>query len=215
MALRRIRDAAQVSEIWSVRNVAFATRAPVLALLHGPTKLPVDVTLNSSTRAERHALLPFLVDKRVQRLIGVVKLWAHRREIYGKARGRLSGFAFAQLAIFYVQVWPAHQSLSQMVCGFFAFYAERFDWAQECVSVAKGRRVLKASARLRGIPHLSVEDCTDRGIDLCIPHLSEAENDRLYLEFRRASDILRGGPPRTGGTLQMVLAELEQRQGAD
>lgn len=189
LALRDVSAALQASDAWSVRSAAFAALSPVLSLVHLATESKVDLTLNNSVCVQKNKLLASLLDARLRSLVTLVKFWARRRRVYGKTHGRLSGFAFAQLAIFSVQVGHKEQSLSQMFHWFFDFYAKAFDWSSECVSVATGKRLAKASIRLRGSSHLSIEDAVERELDLCIPHLRPEENARLRSEIQRASDI--------------------------
>merc|ERR1712228_1157640 len=106
---------------------------------------------------------------------------------------RLGGYGFAQMATFFIQVLgpsAAAQTLAQLVFGFFAFYSEDFDWAQECVSVATGRRVFKGFECSKSSPHLSIEDCFDKSHDICMPYLSGHESLRLRAEMQRAWRLL-------------------------
>ncbi|CAK0880354.1 unnamed protein product [Prorocentrum cordatum] len=212
VALRDARGLARGSEAWRARSAAFAVRTPSLALWHVPSGSKVDLTINKFICVEKNMFLRARSDPLARRLVSLVKVWARRRQIYG--RGRLCGFGFAQLAIFYTQVssQPARgeqgvaRSLSRLLRGFFRFYAHELDWAKECVSVASGRRTLKGSPRMRGMPHLCIEDCLEREVDLCIPHLPEAEGRRLRRELRRGAELLLAEAPSLDALLQESVA---------
>lgn len=203
-ALRVVLKAARGSSLWAVLGAAlpaFPIYEPSLALLHRPSESKVDFAL-SPTRVlgvEKSSILRGmdvgLGNCEVRRLVSLVKMWARRRHVYGQARGYLSGFGFTQLAIFFAQVSGDHAGLAPLLRGFFFFYAEEFDWAQECVSVAAGQRVFKASARFRGLPHLSIEDCVESGKDLGARHLGADQNARLREEMERACRLLRSAAP--------------------
>merc|ERR1719215_2595055 len=122
-------------------------------------------------------------------LTTLVKLWARRRGVYGKSAGRLSGYAFGQLALFFAALAPPQATLPELLCGFFTFYGCDFDWTRECVSVALGRRAFKAQTSF-GSDHLSIEDFFARQDDLCAVALYPEENERLKTEFQRAAQLV-------------------------
>eukprot|EP00927_Polykrikos_kofoidii_P027177 TRINITY_DN24010_c0_g1_i1.p1 TRINITY_DN24010_c0_g1~~TRINITY_DN24010_c0_g1_i1.p1 ORF type:complete len:489 (-),score=86.19 TRINITY_DN24010_c0_g1_i1:34-1374(-) len=205
MVLRAIRNTARTSGAWEVRGAFLVSRVPTLALLHLPSGYNVDLAVNNSTCVEKNQLLRDLATDHVKHLAAIVKLWARRRQVYGKAVGRLSGFALTQLAIFSSQVVPIfakQASLSQLLRNFFAFYAWHMRWEQECVSVVVGRRSMKVAGR--GVPHLSIEDCVSRELDICASDLLEDENARLRVELERAASLLNSPEP----SLATVLEEL-------
>eukprot|EP00928_Gymnodinium_smaydae_P089812 TRINITY_DN73715_c0_g1_i1.p1 TRINITY_DN73715_c0_g1~~TRINITY_DN73715_c0_g1_i1.p1 ORF type:complete len:1002 (-),score=186.01 TRINITY_DN73715_c0_g1_i1:71-3076(-) len=200
VVLRELRNsAAAASSTWLVKGAAFAAKVPTLSLSHIPSGCDVDLAINNSICVRKSEMLRDLGTYSSRRLVGIVKLWARRRMVYGKALGRLSGFAFAQMVVFVVQVVPVREeALAPLLRGFFAFYARHFDWAQECVTVALGRRTLKAAHR--GVDHLCIEDCVERDVDLCASDLLFVENNRLRAELQRADDLLA-----TGASLATLL----------
>ncbi|CAK0889698.1 unnamed protein product, partial [Prorocentrum cordatum] len=203
-ALRDLSGLAQASSTWALRRLALDARVPSATLAHRSAGLRVDLTIGRAACVQQSRDLGRRMPPRARRLVQVVKYWARRRRLYGRAHGRLSGFAFTLLAVFFCQVSDAFQELSGGLAGFFAFYASDFDWAHECVSVAAGRRTAKSTPWLRRVPHLSIEDPFDRWTDICVPHLTEAECSRLQEEFRRAHRMMH---QTSGVSLADILSE--------
>jgi len=167
-----------------------SARVPVVTLAHVISGTEVDVSINNLNAISQSRTLGRLYSDHVRTLIMLVKLWARRRSVYGKARGRLGGFAFGQLAMFFSQVYEGPKDVPHMFLNFFRFYAEEFDWSRETVSVSLGRRVSKAFTESQITKHLSIEDMFDRRADLCAAGLLGVESEHLRVEFRRSSAIL-------------------------
>eukprot|EP00929_Paragymnodinium_shiwhaense_P107420 TRINITY_DN73512_c0_g1_i1.p1 TRINITY_DN73512_c0_g1~~TRINITY_DN73512_c0_g1_i1.p1 ORF type:complete len:816 (+),score=141.88 TRINITY_DN73512_c0_g1_i1:177-2624(+) len=208
VGLAELLQRAQNTAAWSIKGAVFSAETPVLSLHHMATGCKVDLTVNNTVCVEKSRVVnekcPSLAAKQ---LVQLLKTWAKRRCLYGKALGRLSGFALTQMAIFAAQLAPRGASAAQLLQAFFLLYSEDFDWKQECVSIVVGQRVGKASQRLHGIEHLCIEDCVERGIDLCATHLLPEESATLKAEIDRGALLLK-----TAGSRPGVVAELMQEK---
>eukprot|EP00928_Gymnodinium_smaydae_P044391 TRINITY_DN29616_c0_g1_i2.p1 TRINITY_DN29616_c0_g1~~TRINITY_DN29616_c0_g1_i2.p1 ORF type:complete len:466 (+),score=113.67 TRINITY_DN29616_c0_g1_i2:55-1398(+) len=216
LAFQAVVDAVATSDAWSLRSTTFPkfpVYDPSVTLVHEPSASQVDfsLALSRAVCVEKTSMLLGLERglrrAEVRRLASLTKFWARRRGVYGQAQGHLSGYAFTQLAVFFAQVAPTRPSpsLAQLLVGFFSFYARDFDWATECVSVATGRRVEKASRRFLGVRHLSIEDSVERWKDLGAAHLDALGNERLQQEFQRAAALL--GNAESEASLEVLLTE--------
>merc|ERR1712007_390252 len=108
MALRNLRVAAQGSQIWSIHDCTFNAKTPLLSLMHVPSACMVDLTVNNSACVAQSIALcspsTALQSPHAQNLVRLVKLWACKRQVYGKAHGRLGGYALTQMVMFFVQI---------------------------------------------------------------------------------------------------------------
>jgi len=167
-------------------------RIPILRLrYHG--KLEVDLSCFNTEPLPNTQLLRAYVElsPAVCDLCVCVKLWSKSVGVSGAKDNYLSSYSWVLMVIYYMQVspdcglpcfptwafngqirppqalqdvkWTPRQNLSQMLYGFFHFYAREFQWGEEVVAAHLGERTYRTDAvhaDLRGhwIPRLHVAD---------------------------------------------------------
>jgi len=114
-AIRYCTDRLVGSGHFKFRRSAFRGAEPKVTLLaspapdlQSPAAIPMNFSVNSSTPANNAALLAECgrLDQRARDLILLVRRWAKDRGICHAAKGHLSPYAWALLAVYFLQVRP-------------------------------------------------------------------------------------------------------------
>mmetsp|Transcript_28207 Transcript_28207/g.49259 ORF Transcript_28207/g.49259 Transcript_28207/m.49259 type:complete len:457 (-) Transcript_28207:24-1394(-) len=174
-----------IEEIWGAR-------IPILKLQYDGI-LDVDLSCHNREPLLNTQLLKTYseLDPVVRDLVVVIKQWAKRESVCGAASKYLSSYAVTLMAIYFLQVhpstgmpclptwafggdistracsnvkWTCTQSLASLIFEFFDFFATKFRWGEEVVSIRVGKRHSATSGlfpQLRGrmnCPRIHIED---------------------------------------------------------
>jgi DNA polymerase sigma len=158
------------------------------------------------------------LQRKVYKLVILVKLWAKGECVVGADSGHLSSYALILMVLYYLQVddhiqmpclpvdsfdgsasspdfpeisWSCPMPLSTLLYGFFNFYASKYAWGQEIVSVRMGKRLnvdhpCYAQLNWRYVSNqLHIEDpfLLHRNLN-CV--LRQAQEDMLYAKICEA-----------------------------
>lgn len=136
------------------------------------TSVPFDFSVNSSKSMQMLQLLTDCDknDGRAKQLILLVRRWAKDRGICFAPKGHFSPYIWSILAIFYMQAGSSghrlppfesatngkskkrrqnkadENSVSDLLSGFFRFYAVEFDWSTESIAIRAGKRGVPTSS---------------------------------------------------------------------
>jgi len=207
-----------------LEQAILAARIPILKLRF-QQDLEVDLSCRNVRPLTNSELLKAYanIDNRVVHLGLAVKLWSKAAEICGAELGHLSSYSFALMCIYFMQVhqevklpclpvdafhsvgrsvmaknsWQCSLKLRDLLPRFFEFYAKKFTWGSEVVSIRFGRQ-RKANepdfCRLRGhwSSRLHIEDPYQLERNLhCV--LGEKQEQKLKEAFRDACDTIASG----------------------
>lgn len=173
-----------IQEVWSAR-------VPIIKLRY-IDMIDVDLSCHNPQALQNTHLLQAYstLSPRIRELVLLVKCWAKAENVCGAPLGHLSSYAFAIMVIYFLQVegtlnlpclpvnsftsqgssfrvdsstWICQRPLVQLLTLFFHFYANKFAWGSEVVSIRTGRRMNAADpeyAKLAGrqVHRLHVED---------------------------------------------------------
>jgi len=209
---------------FTIVEKVMSARIPILRMKFKQV-LDVDLSFQNIEPLPNTQLLRSYVslDTCIRDLGVLVKLWAHAAGVCGAPNGHLSAYSFTLMVIYFLQVdpdlrlpvlptarfdgsattplhphtWRCGLGMAQMLCRFFIFFAEQFQWGSEVVSVRTGRRLSASDdtfSELRGrfASRLHVEDpfLLHRNLQcaLCL----EQENE-LYTKLWEAAQAFRQG----------------------
>jgi DNA polymerase sigma len=104
-AVTRLRDVITASGAYSGVEAITTARVPIIKLTHVATGVECDVCVNQTMALHNSLLLKCYscVDPRVRPFVLMVKRWAKLRDLSDASNGTLSSYAWACLAIFYLQ----------------------------------------------------------------------------------------------------------------
>lgn len=204
------------------RRSAFRSHEPKVTLIapsaHDGDGIVLDVGVDNKTPLCDHALLCCCVgiDARAGSLILLVKRWAKYRGLCHTSQGHLSPYAWALMAMYYLQVQKSilPSIVSSMshgmpevvpadagtlgkdqtrVCwlfqGFIEFYLS-FNWSSETISVCKGKQTGPFFRKVCNGPNIEDPFETNRNVGETI---SESGFTRLCEELARAQEALGRG----------------------
>lgn len=173
-----------IQEVWSAR-------VPIIKLRFMDI-IDVDLSCHNPQALQNTHLLQAYstLSPRIRELVLCVKCWAKAENVCGAPLGHLSSYAFAIMVIYFLQVeptlnlpclpvssfssqgstfrvdsstWICPRPLVQLLTLFFHFYANKFAWGSEVVSIRTGRRMNAADVEYANLPgrqvhRLHVED---------------------------------------------------------
>lgn len=173
-----------IQEVWSAR-------VPIIKLRYMDI-IDVDLSCHNPQALQNTHLLQAYstLSPRIRKLVLCVKCWAKAENVCGAPLGHLSSYAFAIMVIYFLQVegtlnlpclpvssfssqgstfradsstWICQRPLVQLLTLFFHFYANKFAWGSEVVSIRTGRRMNAADPEYANLPgrqvhRLHVED---------------------------------------------------------
>lgn len=236
--LRKLAPIFENSESFSVIDEVLGARVPILKLRFAGRlrQLDVDLSVNNYDALLNSQLLRQYssIDARVRQLGVAVKLWAKDRKVHGAPSNFLSSYALILMTIYFLQVtaklpclqsnerdwgWQLEKSFASLFKEFLDFYAHRFEWGYEVVSVRIGSRKHADSAeflqlRNRENTRLHIEDPYIRSRNLCDVMSEEAE-DRFREAIKNTDQALTTGY--NGGAQQFPVAgcTLDEKAGHD